>query len=219
MKVCTDACVFGAVVASQLRDAQHVLDIGTGTGLLSLMYAQNNRDAIIDSLDIDTDAFRQATYNVNASPWMNQISVENVSIQNFATNKRYNLIISNPPFFEKDLRSTVQGRNSAMHDTTLTLKELLEVASPLLAPNGKLAILIPWHRTDYLVDIAKTQGLYLSSLVKLKQSVHHNYFRSILYFSNAAAHTVYEDEISIKDSENNYTDRFVSLLKDYYLYL
>src|ERR1700749_3701473 len=113
MKVCTDACIFGAFAANIVRRTSNIiriLDIGTGTGLLSLMLAQQ-ADVIIDAIEIDADAYQQAQDNFTASPWKERLTVINKDILAFTVNKKYDGIISNPPFFENDLLSDNQEKN------------------------------------------------------------------------------------------------------------
>src|SRR5437868_5022622 len=125
MKVCTDACLFGAYIANELQSipVNTILDIGAGTGLLSLMLAQKTT-AVIDAVEIDNAAFEQAKENIAASPWKEKINTYHADISTFKTGKRYEHIISNPPFFEDDLRSNDEKKNFAKHDSSLTLENL-----------------------------------------------------------------------------------------------
>src|SRR6476620_3970566 len=120
MKVCTDACLFGAWVASEIRneDLERVLDIGAGTGLLSLMIAQNS-DAVIDAVEIDDHAYSQVVDNFSSSPWNDRLRVHHCSVQQFEPGCKYDLVISNPPFYEHSLRSPDSKKNMAMHSTHL----------------------------------------------------------------------------------------------------
>ncbi len=220
MKVCTDACLFGAWVANELAANNHLqscLDIGTGTGLLSLTLAQKT-SAFIDAVEIDKAAFEQAKENIYQSPWSDKISIINTDINAFDTNKKYDCIISNPPFFEGDLKSSISNKNAAKHDTTLTLQQLLQVVDKTLQQDGYFAILLPYHRTDFFIEAAAKSALYLSKKVLIKQTSGHDYFRAILLFERQQK-IVSNEEIIIKDETNNYTEAFVGLLKDYYLFL
>ena len=219
MKVCTDTCLFGALLSpNPLEGKLRVLDIGTGTGLLSLMYAQKNTDAVIDAVEIDKPASEQAEANFAASPWAGRLHVFNTGILSFKPGKKYDRIISNPPFFEDDLRSPDETRNNAKHDTALSLMQLLQFSETHLSENGILAVLLPYHRVSYFIEEAARFGLYLNQQILVKQSDQHDFFRGVLFFSRIKS-TVPDTEISIKDSEENYTNAFIAALKDYYLYL
>ena len=220
MKVCTDACLFGAWVASELaanNQLQSYLDIGAGTGLLSLMLAQKTT-AFIDAVEIDTAAFEQAKENIHQSQWSEKISVINTHITSFKTIKKYDCIISNPPFFEGYLKSSNSNKNAAKHDTTLTLQQLLQVVDETLDHEGYFAILLPYHRADLFIDAAVKSTLYLSKKVLIKQTPRHDYFRAMLLFTRQQT-IIVNEEIIIKDEANNYTEAFTRLLKDYYLFL
>ena len=227
MKVCTDACLFGSLLPTfPDGGGRHVLDIGTGTGLLSLMYAQKNPFAIIDAVEIDKAAAQQAKENFEASPWQERLHIYNTSIQHFnistsqqfTSSIKYDLIISNPPFFENDLKSKNLKRNVALHSAELSLEELLKAIIKLLKEDGMFAVLLPYHRIQTFISLATKQSFYLIEKVLIKQTPRHKYFRSILFFSKKSTHTK-NSEIIIQSEEGQYTNTFVELLKDYYLYL
>lgn len=220
MKVCTDACLFGAWVAEKISvdtSAKSILDIGTGTGLLSLMLAQKT-NAMIEAVELDKEAASQAAENFNASEWKKRLHISNSGIEEFDAGKKYDLIISNPPFFENDLKSTNEQRNAAMHSTTLNLEELLVQIDRLLKADGKGAVLIPYHRSGYFEKLLAVHDFFVQEVMHVKQSVKHDFFRSQYYFSKEPVQKEISEMI-IQDSERQYTSRFVELLKDYYLKL
>ena len=229
MKVCTDACLFGAWIAASSQLIVHnLLDIGTGSGLLSLMYAQKNPSAIIDAVEIDDAAAKQAKENFEASPWKERLRVYHTSIQQYTNTRinsltdqptnRYDIIISNPPFFGNDLKSDDHKRNLALHSSALSFDELAEAVSLLLKDDGLCAVLVPYHRVEAFIKIAAAGNLFLQERIDVKQSVKHNYFRTILCFGKQHS-VLLSDEIIITNSEGQYTKKFVDLLKDYYLKL
>lgn len=219
MKVCTDACLFGALVADKIagKKIPAILDIGTGTGLLSLMLAQQTM-AGIDAVEKDEQAFAQARENFLQSPWKERLTAVHSDITHYTPGKKYDHIISNPPFFEADLLSPQQNKNAAKHDTALTLPVLLQQVQQLLSPNGSFAILLPYHRVDFFIQQSLAHQLYCFEKILVKQSPAHHHFRGILLFSFIKKTTVTK-ETTIKDEAGNYTQDFTLLLKDYYLHL
>ena len=221
MKVCTDACLFGAWVASIIQTKKEalstILDIGTGTGLLSLMLAQKLQDVRINAIEIDAAAAKQAQENFASSPWFERLQIQHASIQEFG-GTQHDFIISNPPFFENDLKSTNTQRNIALHSASLTLEGLLYQIQKHLSSSGSFAVLLPYHRSDYFENLAQQKGLYLQYKVAVKQTPKHPFFRSMLYYATVPS-TPQLTEIIIKTSEGLYTEEFSRLLKDYYLHL
>ncbi|CAN5894462.1 methyltransferase [soil metagenome] len=220
MKVCTDACVLGAWTAMKAEQLSMntILDIGTGTGLLCLMLAQKTT-ASIDAIEISKDAAEQAKENVEASPWQNRINIHCCSLQEYKTNKRYDLIICNPPFYENDLRSTDANKNAAKHDTSLRLEELLRGVSNNLSDEGFATVLIPFHRTAYFEEAASRQSFFIWEKLLLKQTPAHDPFRTIVLLSPKKTAMPVSCELVIHDTQRSYTNDFNRLLKAYYLKL
>lgn len=223
MKVCTDACLFGSFTAKFQVPNYHllqILDIGAGTGLLSLMYAQKNSAAIIHAVEIDEAAAQQATENFAASPWKKRLHLYNASIQQFssANIQQYNLIVSNPPFFDNDLKSDDNKRNLALHSSELSFEELLEAVTKLLADNGVFAVLVTYHHAIEMIELAAAKSLFVQQRINVKQTPEHNFFRTILFFARQETAAT-ESEIIIQQTNGEYTTEFAELLKDYYLYL
>ncbi len=221
MKVCTDACLLGAWAAEKIKkrsiEVNNILDIGTGTGLLSLMLAQKTT-AAIDAIEINEAAAVQAAENFSASQWAKRIFIFNTGIQEFSTDKKYDFIISNPPFFEDDLQSSDAAKNAAKHHTTLTLSALLKAINIHLNDDGFAAILIPWHRTEYLKKITATEGLFIHEMFFVKQTPAHDFFRSLILLSKKEDKEK-TDTLSIHEEQRQYSAGFINLLKDYYLKL
>ncbi len=220
MKVCTDACVLGAWTANVMEESgvKNILDIGCGTGLLSLMLAQKI-NASIDAIEINPDAASQATENISVSPWNEKINVINISLHNFIPQKKYDLIICNPPFYEDDLRSGDEHKNAAKHDTTLKLEELVLFVKEHLGDKGILAVLLPFQRVNYFEKKVNEHGLFIKEKLFIKQSPQHNFFRAVIFVSKQAAQSPHTIELIIHDNERQYTTPFKKLLEDYYLKL
>lgn len=220
MKVCTDSCLFGAWTATKANQQEtpvkRALDIGAGTGLLSLMFAQKNKTSI-DAVEINYDASQQAIQNITSSNWKDSIVVKNTSLQLFNPAQDYDFIFSNPPFFENDLKSTDEFKNSAKHDISLSLDYLVHFIAEHIVFNGKAAVLLPFHRTSAFEQMVIENGMFVNEKIMVKQSVKHDYFRSMLLFSKFKLAESVTKEISIRDDKNEYTQAFKELLKDYYL--
>jgi tRNA1Val (adenine37-N6)-methyltransferase len=221
MKVTTDGCLFGGYIAHTIVNCQltidNCLDIGTGTGLLSLMFAQK-LNTQIDAVEMDPAAYIQAKENFNQSPWNERLHIFNADILQFEANKKYDCIISNPPFFEDDLVSPDSNKNNAKHATALTLKEMIKVINHYLKEDGIFSVLLPYHREAYFEKEAAQLGFYLYEKLNVRQTPTHNFFRSILSFSRKQS-SVIINQLTIKGNDGTYTDDFTALLKDYYLYL
>jgi tRNA1Val (adenine37-N6)-methyltransferase len=222
MKVCTDACLFaawvGGNVESSKTEIESVLDIGTGTGLLALMLAQKT-NAQIDAVEIDPDAAQQAKENFEASPWSNRLTIHNTSIQHFNTTNSYDLIISNPPFFQQSLRSENEHKNLAKHSGNLSFLELINVVLKLLNPSGSFNLLLPYSEFKTFEIIAKENDLHLLQKTNVRQTPSHTFFRTMGTFIKQPSTVAATESLSIKNDENNYTAGFIKLLKEYYLNL
>lgn len=225
MKVTTDACLFGAWVAeevtSQESGVRSLLDIGSGTGLLSLMVAQKETEAKIDAIEIDKVAAEQAKTNAEGSAWKDRIQIINADVMAFPFNNKYDLVISNPPFYENELRSDNDLRNLAHHSKKLTLKDVLSLVSDHLKPDGHFFLLLPYKRNDEIRTLFKDHQFHVSKIIFVRQSLNHDYFRIMLKgkLSHQYGDETEIDEMSIWDDQQQYSPGFVALLKDYYLHL
>jgi tRNA1Val (adenine37-N6)-methyltransferase len=209
--------LFGAWVAAHIKEdaPTNVLDIGTGTGLLSLLLAQKLPAAQIDAVEIDAAAAAQAASNALATGW--NIKVHNIAIENFS-GARYQHIISNPPFFSNDLKSDDALRNAAMHSTTLTLASLFSCVVKLLDKDGSFSVLIPYARATELEKLATQFGLTIFKKALVHQTPTHEPFRAMYILSSAITSPTEVEQIIIKENEQ-YSAGFVTYLKDYYLFL
>ena len=238
MKVCTDACLFGAWLAKDeaIINASNLLDIGTGTGLLSLMVAQANNHAQITAVEIESEAAKEAILNFEASPWKENIIAENTSIQAFGNilseinssekfennvELKYDCIISNPPFFEGDLQSPNTHKNLASHSTALSWNELIQNVDRLLKADGYFYVLIPALRAYTMQKLASENGIELVEEVVVFNAAKQKPFRVLQKFikSSLPIKEIKRSNFIIKDGENNYTEPFVELLKPYYMHL
>ncbi len=213
MKVTTDACILGAY--TDVSKAKTILDIGTGTGLLSLMLSQKNNSKI-DAVEIDKSAYNQAVTNINESIYKDRISVYNNSIQEFSTNILYDLIISNPPFFQNHLKSKNFSRNNSLHTDTLTFEDLIEIMTRLLSFNGIFVVLLPSYESSIFEQLATLEKFYLQKKLTIRHRKGSKILRIITTFGRIKEEIINE-ELIIKNPDESYTTDFQMLLKDYYL--
>jgi tRNA1Val (adenine37-N6)-methyltransferase len=194
------------------------LDIGSGTGLLMLMLAQKNK-AAIDGIELDTIAFKQLQENIAQSKWKDRLAVFAGDVRSWPFSIKYDFIITNPPFFEGDLLSGSVEKNLARHSKELSLEELLTVIDKNLNPAGSFGILLPYHRAEYFENLALRHHFFVTEKLSVRQTPAHDFFRSIMHFSRTPQNASSSFELSIKNGNQEYTDEFVELMKDYYLHL
>ncbi|WP_177230412.1 tRNA1(Val) (adenine(37)-N6)-methyltransferase [Chitinophaga sp. CF118] len=222
MKVCTDACIQGAYTARYLLEntlpSEKIMDIGAGTGLLGLMLAQQLTSSNFTAVELDSAAAIQASGNIAAAPWANRMQLVATDVRELPATALYDFIITNPPFYEADLKSNDHLRNQAMHATTLNYAALLKVIADHLQPEGAFSILLPWRPFADFTALAADSGFYARQVLQVRQSVQHEYFRSVGIFSRREGVTDMQ-EMAIREAGNVYSSAFTDLLKPYYLYL
>lgn len=217
MKVTTDACLFGAWTAAQLQNPSTILDIGAGTGLLSLMLAQSNT-ARIEAIEIESSCFRQLQENITNSPFHERVRACEGDVKEWKSSSKYDIIICNPPFHQDQLKSGQKNIDLARHDEGLTLPELFTVSSSLISETGELFVLLPYYRLHDCLTTAAAMGWKTARLAEVQHSVDHAPFRAMFRFSREAVDTVHET-IMIHERDGSYTAAFTTLLQSYYLYL
>lgn len=215
MKVCTDSCILGASTSSP--KAGKILDIGTGTGLLSLMLAQRHPLARIDAVEIDPQAYQQARLNIVNSPWPERIRLYHQTIQAFSPSCFYDLIICNPPFYPNHLPSAHPQRRQAFHQEKLSYKELADSCQRLLAPEGKSSILLPPRQAKEFAIHALLAGLYLQKQLIIHAKEAGPSHRIIGLYGKEHIEKPKEEKLCIHSPDGNYSPEFRELLKPYYL--
>lgn len=217
MKVTTDACLFGAWIASQINEkTKTVLDIGTGTGLLSLMVAQEN-NCIIEAIEIESHAAAEAKENVAASTWKEKIHIIEADVTKLPL-KHYDCIISNPPFYENDLKTPAASKNIAHHSQELKLGELINIIMRHLNEEGIFFLLLPFRRKEELLLLIEKTGLFTYEITEVYHSPSHAASRIMIRGGKENKPVVWSHHF-INNEEGNYSSEFVTLLKGYYLYL
>lgn len=214
MKVGTDGVLLGAW--ANCTNANTILDIGTGTGLISLMLAQRNDLSKIIAIEIDDLAALQAQENITESKWSERIQVIQTSLQNFETTKQFDLIVSNPPFFNNTFKGNNDSRNKARQTGSLSFDSLLEKTASLLSKSGKACFVLPFSEKDNFIDLAKSYQLHLNNILYVKGNENTAIKRILVQFSFTAS-AIKEDTISIEISRHHYTKEYIELVKDFYL--
>ena len=222
MKVTTDACVFGALLADlQPLGRANILDIGTGTGLLALMAAQLHPQAIITAVEIESAAWHQASMNVQVSPWHPRITVIHQSIQDFegATDEKFELIISNPPFYAAHQASQDAKRAQAHHTAQLSREELAKSVDGLLAKNGQFVVMLPEFESHQLEDLLVQRSIFPEVSIHVHNRSNDNRIFRVLTTYNRRSATVQYRRFDIRSADHQYTQEFVKYLSPFYLYL
>ncbi len=220
MKVTTDACLFGAWCAEkikEIKEAQTALDIGTGSGLLSLLIAQKN-DLVIDALEIDAEAAQQAKKNITSSPWENRINVINCNATEFFFPKEYDIIFSNPPFYENEIESSTGAKNTAHHGHGLKMEVLVAITKKHLKFSGYFFFLLPHKRFNEIDRLINKHELFINEKWIVSPSLSHLPFRVMIRGCHRPSEIMVKS-MAIKNDSNVYSNEFISLLTDYYLHL
>lgn len=215
MKIGTDGVLLGAWV--EIDDANTILDIGTGTGLVALMCAQRNNMATIEGIDIVEDAVIEARQNVANSPWSGRITIINSDIRSYTTNRCYDHIVSNPPFFLSSLHSPDAARTTARHTTTLTYTDLVAAAERLLRPDGRLSVVLP---TDCAIQFryAAFERLWLRRITDVVTREGEAPKRTLMEFQLTSSPLMpRHDTLTIHHLDGSYTEQYRRITEEFYL--
>lgn len=216
MKVGTDGVLLGAW--TDIRSSGNALDIGTGTGLIALMLAQRNPNLAIKAIDIDQMSVLQAKENVASSPFSERVSIHHTSLQSLAYEEtaKYDLIVSNPPYFIQSLKSPNEQRSLARHTDSLAIEELINISSRFLSNKGRLSIIFPYEYKYHLKDIGIAYSLYTTRITTVFSTPSSLPKRVLMEFSKKEK-TLVEENLVIERARHVYTDEFISLVKNFYL--
>lgn len=215
MKVGTDAVLLGAW--TETKDANNILEIGTGSGIISLMLAQRST-AQIQAIDIDKNSVDQANNNFQKSKWANQIIAKHCSLNDFckSASLKYNLIVSNPPFFINSLKSPNKNKTRSKHTDELSYEELVHGIANLLSPKGKACLILPYTESKRFKDIALIENIYLNKQVKIRPKATKEVNRVLMEFSFYKSE-LEEKEIYLREENNGFSEAYHHLCKNYYL--
>lgn len=217
MKVGTDAVLLGAWADTSF--CRNILDIGTGTGIIALMLAQRSQ-ATVEAIDIDKEACVQATENAAASPYTERIKVVHASCADFAASnlqKKYDLIVSNPPYFINSLKCPDNKRTVARHTDTLLLSDLIREAQTLLSPCGRIALVLPYERLEEVKALASANHLYICRQTDVIPTPGAAPKRLLVELSTAEENIKNRDTLTIEEARHQYTPEYIALTKEFYL--
>jgi tRNA1Val (adenine37-N6)-methyltransferase len=220
MKFGTDAVLLGAwCTVDNYLDS--ILDIGAGTGVISLMIAQRSAAMTIDAVEVDENAYEQAVENFEKSDWGDSLYCYNCTFQEFADEiaaeeERYDLIVSNPPFYTDNFESDDVSRNKARFTSSLSFEELLVGVSKILSENGVFSTIIPFKEELNFINIAKEHHLFLNKVCRVQGNTESEVKRSLLSFSFQETE-IQETLLIIEITRHQYTEDYIKLTKDFYL--
>ena len=218
MKIGTDGVLLGAWAPLE-NNPFSILDIGTGTGVISLMLAQRSHADQIDALEIDEEAYEQSVDNFENSPWSDRLFCFHAGLDEFMEEPEdeYDLIVSNPPFYTDDFKSATEQRDLARFADAMPFEDLIEAADLLLSENGILAIIIPFKEEENFLALAKEFELYPLKITRVKGTPTTEIKRSLLAFSRNEKTDFPTDELIIETARHIYTPEYIELTKDFYL--
>ena len=217
LKVGTDGVLLGAWC--DVKGVTSILDVGTGTGLIALMLAQLST-AVISAIEIDEEACNDARHNFQNSPWGERLTLIAGDFNTFQLShpEKYDLVVSNPPFFKKSMKSADRASSIARHDVSLSFQQLIAGSKRLLHEWGRLAVILPVEALDDFRETARLEGFYLSRKTVVLPKLDKPPKRLLLEFSVSAVYPQF-DELVILQKADSYSDRFVEMTKEFYLNL
>ena len=218
MKIGTDGVLLGAWTPIE-NNPFSILDIGTGTGIIALMLAQRSAAEQIDALEIDEQAYEQATDNCENSPWNDRLFCFHAGLDEFVEEPEdeYDLIVSNPPFYSEDYKSENEQRDLARFQDAMPFEDLIEAVALLLSENGIFSVIIPFKEESTFLALAKEYELYPLKITRVKGTPTSEMKRSLLAFSRNETLNSPIDELIIETARHIYTPEYIELTKDFYL--
>lgn len=216
MKVGTDGVLLGAWVAQHFTP-KNILDIGTGSGLISLLLAQRFQEAKIKGIDIHLPSVQDALENKHNFPLPHQLSFEKVDFADFISTEPFDLIVSNPPYFSAALLSHHLDKNAVRHQIHLTIEKLISKARNLLTPNGRIALILPTDEMNNAIETARKHQLYIERICYVRSFADQSIIRIMTEFSLSKVEKIREEDLIIYQDKNVYSEAYKGLTKDFYL--
>lgn len=215
MKVGTDGVLLGAWASDIVP--RRILDVGTGTGLISLMMAQRFPEAEVLGVDIDEASIEQARENVKSSPFEEQINIEKQDFQHIDSfSNQYDLIVSNPPFYQEETLGGNKPRDAARHTVSLPFETLIKNSEKLLSEEGLFSVIIPYQSAADFISTCALHLLYLTRRTDVRSNERKPFKRTLLEFGRSI-HPVEACTMILYDAENQRTAAYTELTKDFYI--
>ena len=219
MKIGTDAVLLGAWCFAEFPDT--ILDVGAGTGIISLQLAQRFDAETIDAVELDENAYEQTVENFEQSDWADRLYCYNASFQEFADEiaeeeENYDLIVSNPPFYTDEFETENESRNKARFTSSLSFEELIVGVAKILSEKGKFCVIIPFKEEGDFIDLATKNQFFLNRVCHVKGNPTSEVKRSLLEFSFQES-AIKKEELTIEIERHQYTEAYINLTKDFYL--
>ncbi len=217
MKIGTDGVLLGGWVSVKNKPFS-ILDIGAGTGIIALQLAQRSNAEMVDAIEIDEDAYEQCVDNFENSPWGDRLFCYHASLEEFVDEieGKYDIVISNPPFYSEDYKTTDESRDIARFTDALPFDELIESASQLLSDEGIFAVIIPRKEEENFIKMASEVNLFPNRICRVRGTQTSEEKRSMLEFSFEKISPKIEN-LTIEISRHNYTEEYKNLVQDFYL--
>ncbi len=214
MRVGTDAVLLAAW--ARVEDATHILDVGTGTGVIALICAQRNSKAIIEAIDIDEGSIEDARENFDACKWNDRLKLHLGDYRKIASTEKFDLIISNPPYFTDSLRPSNPTRNTARHDDSLPADAFIQKTKTLLAPHGRLAIILPVSELERWIKETATVNLKPERICRVHTLAYKDASRVMIEFSFTHDEEPEMGSVLIEKSPGEKSEAYKMLIREFY---
>ena len=215
MKVGTDSIILGSAIKIK-SEYKRILDVGTGTGLLSLIIAQKSSNSDITAVEIDSNAYHQAKINIDKCKWRNRINLIHADAKQLEIDHKYDLIICNPPYFSNSKQSVIISKNTARHQVELTFKDLLHIWDKIGNDDSDLACILPIIESEKLYKMVTNHGNYLVYYLEVRSNPNSYPKRAVMLFSKNKIE-ILKSELCIHNNEGGYSEAYINMTKDFYL--
>lgn len=218
MKVSTDACIQGAWTPVNAHH-QYILDIGAGTGLLAMMLAQRQPDAVVDAIELDEQASLDALQNIAQSPFASRLRLFTADVRKAIFDRQYDLIVCNPPFFTRSLLGPESKRNQARHDIHFSQQDLLNALAKHLNPQGQASVLLPVKEHASWAELLHRNGWLMQQQLEIRPRVGAAPNRIVSLCSRHSSGNTAIQTLDIRNEDNAYTEAFIRLMAPFYLHV